>query len=213
MTNRSPLFAQLTAEDISNLCRHGIERAFKKNTVVITEGDSSDSFYVIKTGRIKVFVSDDSSKEVILNTQGPGEYFGELSLIDDTPRSASVMTTEDSTLALVTPLFERHLAENPVLGIKLIQSLVLRIRSLTFTVKNLALLDVYGRVARTLLDLAVQQDDRLITEERLTHQDIADRVGSSREMVSRILKDLVEGGYIETEDKRFIIISKLPAHY
>ncbi len=161
-----------------------------------------------------MFVSDASNKEVILNTQGQGEYFGELSLIDDTPRSASVMTTEDSTLVLITrPLFERHLAENPEFSIKLILSLVRRIRSLTVNVKNLALLDVYGRVARTLLDLAVQQDDRLITEERLTHQDIADRVGSSREMVSRILKDLVEGGYIETEDKMFIIISKLPAHY
>ena len=208
------MFDELTPEDIVAISRHGIERKFKKNTVIITEGDSSDSFYVIKTGRVKVFVSDESSKEIILNSQGPGEYFGELSLIDDTPRSASVMTTEDSTLVLVTrPLFEKHLTENPELAIKLIRYLAQRVRSLTVNVKNLALLDVYGRVARTLLDLAVNQDDRLITEERLTHQDIANRVGSSREMVSRILKDLVDGGYIEIVGKRYIIKSKLPAHY
>lgn len=214
MTGPSPLFAELTSKDIDAISRHGIKRVFKKNSVIITEGDSSDSLYVIKTGKVKVFASDESSKEVILNIQGPGEYFGELSLIDDTPRSASVMTTEDSTLILVTRvMFEKHLIENPELAIKLIRFLAQRIKSLTMNVKNLALLDVYGRVAKTLLDLAVNQNNRLITVERLTHQDIADRVGSSREMVSRIIKDLVDGGYVEVEGKRYIIKSKLPAHY
>jgi len=214
MTRESVLFAELAPDDVKFIAGHGIVRSFPKNAVIINEGDHSDSLYVILEGRVKVFVSDESSKEVILNIQGPGEYFGELALIDDTPRSASVMTIEKSRLVLVTrQAFERCLAENPSLAVKLIRMLVRRIRSLNVNGKDLALLDVYGRVARTLIKLAVDEDGTLIIKQRLTHQEIASMVGASREMVSRIMRDLVLGGYVVMEGKRMIILSKLPAHW
>ena len=214
MQEKPPLFDELLPEDLDIIARHGIERIFQKNTVVITEGDYSDSLYIIRKGRVKAFVSDDESKEITLNTQGPGEFFGELSLIDETERSASVMTTEKSTLVLVTrPGFERCLAENPDLAIKLIRLLVGRIRSLTVNVKNLALLDVYGRVAKTLVKLAVEEDGQLMIQQHMTHQDIANMVGSSREMVSRIMKDLTVGGYLAVENRKIVIRSKLPSHW
>ncbi len=214
MTEKSVLFAELAPDDVEFIAGHGIVRSFPKNAVIINEGDVSNSLYVILEGRVKVFVSDDSSKEVILNIQGPGEYFGELALIDDTPRSASVMTTEKSRLVLVTrQAFERCLTENPSLSVKLIRTLAKRIRSLTVNVKDLALLDVYGRVAHTLLKLAVDEGGIQIIKQRLTHQEIASMVGASREMVSRIMRDLVLGGYVVVEDKRMLIRTKLPAHW
>jgi CRP/FNR family cyclic AMP-dependent transcriptional regulator len=193
------------------LSDNGVTRNYPKNVVLITEGDRSDSFYVILSGKVKVFLSDEHGKEVQLNTQGPGEYFGELALIDQAPRSASVMTLEPSQLAVVSRQdFQRCLAENPDIAVELISFLVSRVRSLTESVKNLALLDVYGRVARTLLNLSSEQDDQLVIKERLTHQEIANRVGASREMVSRIMKDLCTGGYIQIRDHKIFIQEKLP---
>ncbi|MCP3868992.1 MAG: Crp/Fnr family transcriptional regulator [Gammaproteobacteria bacterium] len=210
-----PLFDELNADDIALLSRYGIERKYRKHTIVVSEGDCSDSLYIIKAGRIKVFASEEeNSKDVTLSTQGPGEFFGELALIDEPERSASVVTLEDSVLVMVTrPGFSRCIAEHSELSIKFMRSLVKRIRSLTLTVKNLALLDVYGRITRLLLELADDTDGSLVIEPRVTHGDIAKMVGSSREMVSRIMKDLANGGYILVEQKRILIQAKFPAHW
>ncbi len=211
MALNSPLFSELSDEDIQRIAGSGVVKSFPKHTVLISEGDQSDFLYVILEGKVKVFVSDESGKEAILNIQGPGEYFGELALIDEVPRSASVMTLTPSRLAFVSRAdFEACLAEHPNLALKLIRTLTQRIRSLTEVVKNLALHDVYGRVARTLLKLAQEKNGMLVIEQRLTHQDIADMVGASREMVSRIMKDLTTGGYLQTKNKIITIQSKLP---
>ncbi len=211
MALNSPLFSELSNEDIQRIAGSGVVKSFPKHTVLISEGDQSDFLYVILEGKVKVFVSDESGKEAILNIQGPGEYFGELALIDEVPRSASVMTLTPSRLAFVSRAdFEACLAEHPNLALKLIRTLTQRIRSLTEVVKNLALHDVYGRVARTLLKLAQEKNGMLVIEQRLTHQDIADMVGASREMVSRIMKDLTTGGYLQTKNKIITIQSKLP---
>lgn len=205
------VFSDLATDDLHLIASQGVVRAYPKNSVLINEGDLGDSFYVILDGRVKVYVSDEEGKEVILNIQGPGEYFGELALIDSAPRSASVMTLEQSQLSVVSKSdFERCLSENPRIALELIRPLVHRIRSLTDSVKSLALLDVYGRVARTLLDLSAERDGMLIIEERPTHQDIASMVGASREMVSRIMKDLITGGYIQVKNKTIVIPRKLP---
>ena len=211
MLSKVLVFSDLATEDLRLIADQGVVRAYPKNTVLINEGDLGESFYVILEGRVKVYVSDEEGKEVILNIQGPGEYFGELALIDSAPRSASVMTLEQSQLAVVSKSdFERCLSENPRIALELIRPLVHRIRSLTDSVKNLALLDVYGRVARTLLDLSTERGGMLVIEERPTHQDIASMVGASREMVSRIMKDLITGGYIQSKNKTIIIPRKLP---
>ena len=212
MDSNIALFSELEPDDVQLIADCGVERKFSKGTVIINEGDESDAFYVIKSGKVKIYASDKNGKEIILNMQGQGEYFGELSLIDPAPRSASVITMDACCLTVVSRAhFERCLQINPRLALKMMAPLVQRIRLLTQNVKNLALLDVYGRVARTLLDLADERDGILVIEQRLTHQDLANMVGASREMVSRIMKDLVAGNYIRLKDKRITIPNKLPS--
>ena len=212
MTGDTPSAAQLQGIQDSftrQLAALGRVRTYPKNTVFITEGDSSDSVFVILTGRVKVFISDSEGHEMILDTQGPSEYVGEMAL-DGKPRSASVMTLEPSTFAVVgrEPVRE-HIRHNPDFALDMISRIIDRARIATSSVKDLALLDVYGRVARLLLNMAVEQNGKLTIPEKLTQQEIAERVGASRDMVSRIFRDLTAGGYISVEN-RFITINKKP---
>jgi len=202
----------LTEEELRALSGEGVVKAFPKQAVVVNQGDETDSLYVILSGRVKVFLSDDAGKEVVLGTQGPGEYFGEL-VLDGGPRSASVMTLEPSRFAIVPKRkFREFLRAYPGFSVHLIEKLIRRTRALTDSVESLALMDVYGRVARLLLELAVEEDGRLVVNERLTQQEIANRVGASREMVSKIFKDLSNGGYITVEGRR-ITINKIPPRH
>jgi len=211
MLANTPLFPGLEKGDLDILAAHGVTRSFPRNAVVITEGDTSDSLYLILEGRVKVYLTDEQGREVILRTQSRGEYFGELALVDEGPRSASVMTLEPAKFSIISrAAFDECLSRNPSIAMVLVRHLSRLVRSLTENVRSLALLDVYGRIARLLLDLAVKQEGKLVIEERLTHQEIANRVGASREMVSRIMKDLVGGGYIQDDGKRLIIPEKLP---
>ena len=214
MTSGNQFFPELSQEDMRLVAGYGVNRSYAKNTILVNEGDPSEMFYIILSGKVKVYLSDEKGKEVLLNMAGPGEYFGELAIIDDAPRSASVMTMESCQMAVVSRAgFERCLAEHPGFAMGLIRTLVKRVRSLTDQVKGLALLDVYGRVAHTLLNLATEQQGELVIEQRLTHQEIANMVGASREMVSRILKDLSTGGYIRIEDRKMVIPRQLPASW
>lgn len=211
MAAATPLFPELSPEDLRIIASYGVTRSYPKNAVLITEGDGSDSLHVILQGKVKVFLSDEHGKEVLLSIQGAGEYFGELPLIDEAPRSASVMTLEPSRLAIISrESFQSCLVEHSVIALELIRSLAQRVRSLTENVRSLALLDVYGRVARTLLSLATDQEGRSVIEQRLTHQDIANMVGASREMVSRIMKDLNTGGYVQCKNRKIVIQKRLP---
>lgn len=203
----------LTEEHLRELARNGVRRTFPKNAVVINEGDATDSLYIILSGKVKVYLADESGKEVVLNTEGPGSYFGEM-VLDGGPRSASVMTLEPCTFSIAGKNeFKKFLTDNPEVAIHIIENLIARTRALTDNVKSLALLDVYGRVARTLLDLAGEHDGKLVVAEKMTQQDLANRVGASREMISRILKDLCSGGYIEFEGKKITIKKKLPSRW
>ncbi len=188
-------------------------RSYSKRAILVSEGDETDSLYVVLAGRLRVFVSDANGREVQLNEIGPGEYFGEVSL-DGGPRSASVMALEDCRCAVVkraelTSFVERH----PEFALHLVRKLAHRVRELTENVRSLALMDVYGRVARLLLELAEEQDGRLVIGEVLTHKDIAARVGASREMISRIFSDLSEGGYVRKEDGLLVIMRKPPPRW
>jgi CRP/FNR family cyclic AMP-dependent transcriptional regulator len=187
-----------------------IVRSFPKNTVILSEGDRTDSLYVVLSGSVKFFLSDASGREVVLGTAGPGEYFGEM-VLDEGPRSASVLTLEASRFAVIAKSEMRDaLAAQPDFALHLIVKLIRRVRALTENVRSLALMDVYGRVARLLLELASEQDGKWIIAERLTQQQIADRVGASREMIGRVLKHLTHGGYISVEGKRISISKKPP---
>jgi len=190
--------------------QHAVTRMFPKDTVIVKEGDRTDSLYIVVSGRVKIYVSDEKGKEIALNEAGPGEYFGEM-VLDEGPRSASVMTLEP-TQFLVIPKeeFKEFVAKSPEFSLHLIRKLIKRVRALTNVVKSLALMDVYGRVARMLLDLAVERDDTLVIEGPPTQQEMASRVGASLEMVNRILKDLSDGGYIAADRDRITIARTLP---
>ncbi|HXH02636.1 MAG TPA: Crp/Fnr family transcriptional regulator [Candidatus Competibacteraceae bacterium] len=209
-----PLFAGLSPDELALLASLGLVKTYPKNAVLINEGEHSDTLYVVLSGQVKVYAGDEDGKEVVLSFLGPGSHFGELAILDNAPRSASVMTMESSRLMLIARQeFLRCLNQHPELAIKLLQNLAQRIRHLTAKVKNLALHDVYGRVARTLTQLASEAGQNGQIRQRLTQQNIADMVGASREMVSRILKELCVGGYIEIHDKHITLLKRLPSRW
>ena len=184
MNGESPNPAQLAAitdSFVRELATLGRVRSYPKNTVIITEGDSSDSLFVVLSGRVKAFVSDSEGHELILDTQGPGDYVGEMAL-DGKPRSASVVTLEPTTFSVVQrePLRDA-IRRNPDFALEMLSKVIERARDATDNVKNLALLDVYGRVARLLLNMAVETDGKLRIPDKITQQEIAERVGASRE--------------------------------
>lgn len=198
---------------VEGLAAIGAVRSYPKNVILIHEGDRTDQLYVVLSGRLKVYLSDASGKEVVIDTLRPNDCFGEMAL-EGEPRSASVMTLEPCRLSVVErDDFKRHLTNNPEIAYGLIMMLIRRVRGLTRSLGGLALLDVYGRVARLLLDSASEVDGTLLVEERMTQQEIAKRINASREMVSRILTDLREGGYIAIADDRIILLRTLPARW
>src|SRR5215831_5288627 len=148
----------LDVSDLQDFAKHAVTRTFPKNTIVVTEGDKTDSLFIIVSGKVKIYVSDDNGKEIVLSESGPGEYFGEM-VLDEGPRSASVMTLEPTRFLVVPKAdFEEFVKKSPEFALHLILKLIKRVRALTNDVKSLALMDVYGRVARMLLDLAVEKD-------------------------------------------------------
>lgn len=204
-----PLFSGLEDKDLRALDDKAVVRTFRKHTIIINEGDFTDSLYIIISGRVKVYLSDKSGKELILDIKGPGEYFGEM-VLDEGPRSASVMTLEPSQFAIIAKNdFKDFLLKYPVIALHIIQNLIKLARGLNENVRSLAMLDTYGRVARMLLDLATEQEGKLVIPAKLTQQEMASRVGASREMINRILRDLTVGGYIKVEEG-YITINKPP---
>lgn len=212
MTGNTTFQEALPPDLLAAIAARGGRRSWPVNTVLIHEGDSSDSLYIMLAGRVKVFSSGENGREIVLSEHGPGEYFGELSL-DGDRRSVSIMTLEPTTCCIVQGADMRQLlAEQPDFALHLTRKLIGMVRRLTEQVKSLALQDVYGRVVRLFNELAQPEGEVRVLRQRLTQQDIADRVGSSREMVNRVLKELLAGGYIvQRADKHFELRKKLPA--
>jgi CRP/FNR family cyclic AMP-dependent transcriptional regulator len=208
-----PLFGGLDPDDVAEIESQTTLKRYRKQTVVIEKDDDSQTLYLLVSGAVKVFISDDAGKEIILRELGPGDHFGELALLGGSPRTASVMTLSDCEMRLLTgESFATLLGNRPELAFQLIRDLARRVTELTERVSDFALLNVYGRVAKVLMESVEKEDGREMTPP-LTQQAIADRVGCSREMVSRILSDLKAGGYVSTEGKRFILNRKLPQRW
>lgn len=199
---------------LARLASRGILRNYRKNSIVLNEGDTGDSLYVVLQGQVKVYATDENGREITYGTIEAGDYFGEMSL-DGGPRSASVMTLEPTLCSLVSrAAVQQHLAEEPSFALALVAQVIRRARAATETARQMALLDVYGRVIHTLEGQhgpASSQAPIQLTQ--ITHQQIASRVGASREMVSRLLKDLEKGGYVELGIKRITLKKKLPARW
>jgi CRP/FNR family cyclic AMP-dependent transcriptional regulator len=201
-----PLFAAFPEDQLRLLATTVTRRSVTRTTVVMGAGDATDSLYIVLSGRLKVMMSDADGKEVILSILGPGEFFGEMGLIDDAPRSASVVSIEACELLSIAKRdFKKCLAENFEMAQAVMRGLVRRLRDADRKIGSLALLDVYGRVARLLLDMAENVDGEKIVTKRLPKQDIAKMIGASREMVSRVMKDLQMGGYIEVRGSNIVL--------
>ena len=210
---KTTLFQGFDAGDIENVASQTVIRQFPKNTLVVSQGDDTDSFYVILQGKVDVFLHNDKGKEIIINTLNECESFGELAPLGGIPRQASIITTEDSTFGVISrQVFMDTLLTKPSVSMRIIDLLIGRIRDLTEEVSSLALDDVYNRVVRVLYKHADEVGEKLVTE-KLTQQDIASRVGATREMVHRILKELKTGGYISIEGKHITIEKKLPPRW
>jgi len=206
-----PIFSDLPETERNEIERCATVRTFPKQAVVVIEGDQSDSLYVILEGRVKVYLTDERGREIILNIKEAGEYFGELAAVGAAPRAASVMTLETSRLAVIPGAeFKKCLRRQPELAMDLIQSMARHIGRLTEDVRDLALLDVYQRVTRLLMKLATEQNGKPVVSPRLSQQEIANHTGASREMVSRVMKELAGGGYVTLTDDAITIEKKLP---
>lgn len=208
-----PLFAGLNPS-LRALAQRGVLRNYRKNSVIINEGEGGDSLFILLAGQVKVFATDEHGREITYAVIGPNDYFGEMSL-DGGPRSASVMTTEACSCSVVTRAAVReHLSQEPDFAFELVTQVIRRARAATETARQMALLDVYGRVIHVLESQhGVARPEAPVLLTQITHQQIASRVGASREMVSRLLKDLEKGGYIELGVKRITLKKKLPARW
>jgi len=206
-----PLFSNMQDENLELLSNQIQYRRYIKNSIIIGEGEQSDSLYIVNEGKIKIYISDSEGREMQLKILGPGDYFGELALIDQKPRSASAITLCDSQLSVITAKdFLQCLNNNPEIAINLLQMLAACLRDATESQRQLALMDVYSRLRITLQTLSKEDNGVLKLEPKPTQQDIASMIGSSREMVSRILMYLKNGGYIETSKTSIIIRKTLP---
>jgi CRP/FNR family cyclic AMP-dependent transcriptional regulator len=199
---------------LRELAALGDVRRYRKGTILIHEADRGDILFIVMEGRVKVFSTDPSDREITFGVIGAGDYFGEMAL-DGGPRSASVITLEPTVCALITRTsLLAYIGREPSFALDILSKVIRRARTATNSARNLAFIDVYGRLTQLLYELAQPQDDgSAVVAERLTHQDIASRVGCSREMVSRVLKDLESGGYIELRERRIVLVRKLPARW
>ncbi len=209
----SPLLRELAAQ--------GDVRRYRKGTIVIAEGDVGDTMFIVLSGQVKVSTRSETShngdgndKEVTFGVFSAGEYFGEMAL-DGEARSADVITLQVTTCAVITRArLLAFIALRPEFALQLLAKVIRRLRATTLNTKNLAFIDVYGRLTQCLYALAKPQEDGTQRiEDRLTHAELASRVGCSREMVSRILKDLETGGYLRVVERRIVLLKKLPLRW
>ena len=204
-----PLFSAFTEQQLVTLLNYVQHRSYPRNVFVIQAGDETDSLYVILSGKVKVLIPDDQGHEVILSVMGSHDFFGEMGILDDQPRSASVSTLEPcEMLRLSKAGFINCLKENSDVAMLVIRNLVKRLREADRKIESLALIDVSGRVVRLLVDMAEEIDGKLMVPRTPPKQEIARMIGASREMVSRVIKELQDKGLIRAERRSMVILDR-----
>ena len=202
-----PIFELLDDECLKPLTRVAMLRSIPRHTVVLHAGDNTDAIYFVLSGALKVQISDEEGREVILSMLGPGELFGEMGALDDHPRSATVLAVEASEVVMIGKVeFKQCLVDNPDVSLFIMRNLTRRLRLADRNIESLALLDVYGRVARLLLEAAEVVDGQKVVTHKLSKQDIAKMIGASREMVSRVMRDLTAHGLVHERDGQLILV-------
>ncbi len=210
LIRRVPLFSMLTAGQGESVAAAVVKRRFKRGEPIVEQGKQSNALSIILTGRARVIATDARGREVILATMRPGDYVGEMSLIDNEPHSATVIAEiQTDALILGRTEFARCLPENSSMAYAVMKGLVQRLRHADRKIESLALMDVYGRVARALLEFSiVDSDGNAIIRDKVSRQDLAKMVGASREMVSRVMKDIEERGFIETRTDGSVVVKE-----
>jgi len=217
------LFSHLTEEQLAQLAAQTRELSFRKNAVMMNEGDPGESMFVIKSGSVKVYLSDEDGRELVLYEQGVGAVIGDIALLDNEPRSASVMTLEPVVALMIgKQAFLDCLRQSPDTAINIIRSLTARLRDATEGSRRLALDNVYRRLVDKLHELAgvdphIGVDGSAETLPKLpkkySHQELGNMIGASREMVGKIMAELVKGEYVEVRDGRLHLLRKLPRNW
>jgi len=207
-----PIFSDLDQHSLDELAGKCRRLTFNRHAVLMTEGETGETMYVIETGSAKVYVSDKNGDEMVLYIKEPGDYIGDIALLDDAPRSASVSTLEKTVVYCISKAdFLATLRQNPEISIEIIRSLTRRLRHETDSVRSLALENVYRRLVNKLEELSIETEDGTrIMQRKFSHQELSRMIGSSREMVTKILSELTKGQYIELRDNRLVICKDLP---
>ena len=210
LIRRVPLFSMLTSSQAESVAQDVVKSRFKRGETIIEQGKKSDFLAIILTGRARVFTTDDRGREVILATMQPGDYIGEMSLIDNEPHSATVRAEVQTDVLVLGRLeFARCLPESTSMAYAVLKGLVRRLRHADGKIESLALMDVYGRVAKCLMEFAVADSfGTAVIRDKVSRQDLAKMVGASREMVSRVMKDLEDRGFIETRSDGSMIVNE-----
>jgi CRP-like cAMP-binding protein len=210
LIRRVPLFSMLTVTQGDAVAAAVVKRRFKRGEAIVEQGKQSNALSIILTGRARVIATDPRGREVILATMRPGDYVGEMSLIDNEPHSATVMAEIQTDALILGRLeFARCLPENSSMAYAVMKGLVQRLRQADRKIESLALMDVYGRVARALLEFSSEDSDgNAVIRDKVSRQDLAKMVGASREMVSRVMKDLEERGFIETRPDGSVLVKE-----
>lgn len=214
LIRRVSLFSKLTPDQAEALASTVSKKRFKRGEILVEQGKKSDALYIVLTGRTRVLMTDNKGREVILATLTSGDYVGEMSLIDDAPHSATVVADQQvDVLVLGRNSFLRCLGENMEMAHAVMRVLVQRLRKASENISSLALVGVYGRVAKVLLDSAAPDaDGQLVIRDKVSRQDIAKMVGASREMVSRVMKDFEEQGFIQLLDTGVVRVMERRSH-
>lgn len=216
------MFSHLTGDQLHQLAGQTRELSFRKNAVLMNEGDAGESMYVLKSGSVKVYLSDEEGRQLVLYEQGPGTAIGDIALLDDAPRSASVMALEPCTaLVIGKKAFLNCLLESPETAINIIRSLTTRLRDATEGSRSLALDNVYRRLADKLYELAGVDRNEAFSDpstepnlaKKYSHQELGNMIGASREMVGKVMAELVKGEYVEVREGRLYLLKKLPHNW
>jgi CRP/FNR family cyclic AMP-dependent transcriptional regulator len=200
---------------IEALAAQGVHRHYRRGALLIQEGDTGDTLFIVLKGRLRAFVADASGRELTLGLYGPLEYVGEMSL-DGGPRSANVEAVDTTTCSVITrQTLLGYIADHPEFALELMARVIRRARLATDSARSVALIDVYGRLVKLLNDWAREPNEagERPLREKLTHQQMAQHLACSREMVSRLLKDLETGGFIAVRERWIWLIKPLPARW
>jgi CRP/FNR family cyclic AMP-dependent transcriptional regulator len=204
------IFKELPAETLADLAKRLWHKQAEAGSVIVSQEEPGDQLFLISSGKVKVVLYGETGREIILSILRAGDFFGEMSLLDRQPRSANVVAVEDSQLlGLDRDAFQTHLTSHPTTALAILAEMSRRMRHADEVIGNLALLDVYARVARTVRDLAQKQgepvDGGLLIKNRPTQQEIAGLIGTSRETVSRALNDFTRRGLLEMSGKQILV--------